>query len=210
MSAGWEDTGTSETQSPKEVSDLLVRAANAHHEAQNVCASRGAITAAVRADRDARTQLVRRCYGAHPDTVSRAREAVTRLMTTARVRGNQVSAVRRAVTEAVTNAVVHAYDGRPGLVHLTAVITDDELIVFVADDGRGPHRAFPSSSGGRGWVLIAEATDDYTISHRAAGGTLIEMRWSLSPRDPREPSRQRSSWRDDGAIAESGGPEDGA
>ena len=81
---------------------------------------------------------------------------------------------------------------RVGRIHLTAAVTDDELIVLVADDGRGLNEATPGAGAGRGWALIAEATNEYTIWQRAIGGTLIEMRWSLTPPDaptaPGDPS----------------------
>jgi serine/threonine-protein kinase RsbW len=101
-------------------------------------------------------------------------------METARFPTERAGAVRRAVSEAVTNAVVHAYDGRVGLIHLTAAVTDDELIVLVADDGRGLSGAAPGAGGGRGWAVIAEAADNYVISQRATGGCLVEMRWSCT------------------------------
>jgi stage II sporulation protein AB (anti-sigma F factor) len=42
------------------------------------------------------------------------------------------------VSEAVTNAIVHAYpDGAPGQVRLEAWLDDELLTVVVADDGVG-------------------------------------------------------------------------
>ena len=91
----------------------------------------------------------------------------------------RVRTVCRAVTEAVTQAVDHADEGGAGLVHLTAAVVDDQLIVLVADDGGDPHGPLRDAGIGRRSELIAEATDEYMISQRPTGGTLIEMRWSM-------------------------------
>ena len=48
-----------------------------------------------------------------------------------------VSEVRTAVSEAVTNAVVHAYDTREGRILLRACIEGDTLTVEIEDFGRG-------------------------------------------------------------------------
>jgi len=42
------------------------------------------------------------------------------------------------LTEAMTNAIVHAHDGDPGkTVHISISITDDELCIRVFDQGQG-------------------------------------------------------------------------
>ena len=49
----------------------------------------------------------------------------------------ELSDVKTAVSEAVTNAVVHAYRGRQGEVSLEFSEADGELTVSVSDTGRG-------------------------------------------------------------------------
>ncbi|MBQ1817418.1 MAG: anti-sigma F factor [Clostridia bacterium] len=49
----------------------------------------------------------------------------------------ELSDVKTAVSEAVTNAVVHAYRGRKGEVSLEFSEADGELTVSVSDTGRG-------------------------------------------------------------------------
>src|SRR4029077_19728249 len=74
---------------------------------------------------------------AEPASVTRARQAVTEFAVAALADQRQVDSVRLSVSEAVTNAVVHAYRGRPGNVYLTAAVVGDGLWVLVADDGHG-------------------------------------------------------------------------
>jgi stage II sporulation protein AB (anti-sigma F factor) len=91
----------------------------------------------------------------------------------------QVDSIRRAVSEAVANAVAHAYPIDNGRIYVTATRIATELTVMVADDGVGPGR--PSSTPGTavGWSIIADAADLFTVSARGGGGTLVEMRWAM-------------------------------
>lgn len=49
----------------------------------------------------------------------------------------QVNDVKTALSEAVTNCVVHAYPDGPGPVYITARIKDDTLTISVRDKGVG-------------------------------------------------------------------------
>jgi anti-sigma regulatory factor (Ser/Thr protein kinase) len=122
-------------------------------------------------------------YLAEAKSVPLARSAVTRLAARHGMTGDSLDAVRLAVTEAVTNAVRHAYRDRAGLVHLMAVVTGGELWVLVADDGCG-HRTPAAQPGlGLGLTVIAQHSDTYVITERATGGTEVRMRfpiWSAS------------------------------
>ena len=68
-------------------------------------------------------------------------------------RGFDEDAVGLAVTEALTNAVRHAYPGSQGPVTLSVKQSADRLVGVVADEGIGV-RSFTARSGsdrGRGW-----------------------------------------------------------
>ena len=78
---------------------------------------------------------------AEPQSVSRARRAVLDALTGIAVDRDAIGVV---VSEAVTNAVLHAYRDRerPGEVHVSAQLHDEGVEVAVADDG---DRAAPAS-----------------------------------------------------------------
>jgi serine/threonine-protein kinase RsbW len=156
-----------------DVSDLLARTAEVQMEADG----RGASPAASGRGPDRR--IVRRCYGAKPEAVPLARAAVARLARAASVPEPQLQAIRLAVSEAVTNVVVHAYGDAEGCVHLTAALAGGELIVLVADDGRGPRNQQRTGRRGWGWPVIAASSDEFTITERDNGGTQVEIRWAL-------------------------------
>jgi anti-sigma regulatory factor (Ser/Thr protein kinase) len=123
--------------------------------------------------------LARR-YEADPESVGRARAELARFASSAGASATLVDGVRLAVSEAVTNAVRHAYPLDPGEVRVRARVGDDELEVVVSDDGCGVHRDGGSDGGlGFGLALICEVSDQMTLAPRSDGGTDVRMRFSL-------------------------------
>jgi len=116
-------------------------------------------------------------------SVGWARKAVAQFALVAGVHGQRLEEVRLAVSEAVTNAVVYAYDGSPGKIHVIAAVVSDELWIVIADDGNGM-RARPSETRGLGLGLglIARLSDSLTILTRSSGGVEVRMRFDLGSR----------------------------
>jgi anti-sigma regulatory factor (Ser/Thr protein kinase) len=121
-------------------------------------------------------------YAAVPASVPLARQAVVALAVRAGAGEEQLEAIRLATSEALTNAVVHAYEGAPGKIHVSAEAGRDAVSVSVADDGAGLRPRLERQGMGIGLALIAEATDELTIRKRPAGGTELQMRFAVSPR----------------------------
>jgi anti-sigma regulatory factor (Ser/Thr protein kinase) len=98
-------------------------------------------------------------------------------------------AVALAVSEAVTNVVVHAYrdrepDADPGHVHVTVGVEDGELLVFVADDGIGLSPRRDSPGAGLGLPIIATLADRVEVQQRAAGTRVLLAFRLAAPPDP--------------------------
>jgi anti-sigma regulatory factor (Ser/Thr protein kinase) len=78
--------------------------------------------------------------------------------------------VALATSEAVTNAVIHAYrEGEPGLVRLSAVLEDDDLVVTVRDEGVGMRPDLDSPGMGYGVALIGSLTATSRFFNRDRG-----------------------------------------
>lgn len=118
-------------------------------------------------------------YPAAAESVRIVRGQISDLAAAAGASGERVQAVRLAVSEAVTNAILHAYRGGPGEIHLTANVVDDELTVLIADDGCGLGEPAQTPGLGWGWKLIADACDALTIAQRSSGGVEMRMRFLL-------------------------------
>lgn len=93
----------------------------------------------------------------------------------------EVCDVRIAVSEVVTNAVVHAYGGRPGEIRVTAFLDGDELRIVVADDGPGMAPRLESPGLGLGLPTAATAASDLTIVTPDRGGTEVHLTFRRSP-----------------------------
>lgn len=123
--------------------------------------------------RDLQLQLA-----AEATSVGRARHAVSDF---AGEVGADPDAVAVAVSEAVTNAVVHAYpSGGGGEIRVEARLKGPNMVVLVSDGGDGirPH---PGSPGlGYGLALVASLADEISIADSPGGGTTVRMRFPLT------------------------------
>ncbi len=128
-----------------------------------------------------RGDALNQSYLAVAETVPLARRAVTDVAAVAGAGGERLEEIRLAVSEALTNAVVHAYRGdQPGHFHVTAAVASGELWVLISDDGRGLHAYNDSRGLGIGLSLISGLSDDFAIVTRASGGTEVQMRFDLT------------------------------
>ena len=120
-------------------------------------------------------------YPAVPEAVPVARRALIDVAAAAGAGGEQLEEIRLAASEALTNAVVHAYrEGDAGRFQVTAAVASDELWVLISDDGRGLHAWNDTRGLGIGLSLISRLTDDFSIVTRASGGTEVQMRFDLN------------------------------
>jgi anti-sigma regulatory factor (Ser/Thr protein kinase) len=87
-------------------------------------------------------------------------------------------AIALAVSEALTNAVVHAYIDAPAPGDVEVVAKrhpDDGIEIHVCDDGRGMMPRRDSPGLGVGLPLVAKLAERFRIDTRPSGGTAISM-----------------------------------
>ncbi len=93
-------------------------------------------------------------------------------------RGFDEDAVGLAATEAITNAVRHAYPGSQGPVTLSVKQSADQLVVVVTDEGIGarslPARSRPERGRGMGLPLLHELCTVARVEPRGSG-TVVTM-----------------------------------
>jgi anti-sigma regulatory factor (Ser/Thr protein kinase) len=118
---------------------------------------------------------------AHPAAVPQLRHIAAEFAASlAGFRGTALDDVRACISEAVTNAVVHAFrDGRPvGNVRLVGTWDDVELVFVVSDDGIGFGPRADSPGLGLGIPTIAALADTMTVDTTMGGGTRLCMAFS--------------------------------
>jgi len=115
---------------------------------------------------------------AEPSAVGRARAAVVGFAE--RHRLARAADVALAVTEAVTNAVVHAYRGdATGQVRVVACARADGLLVVVRDYGCGMQPNPTSPGAGLGLAVIGALAGEMNIERPdEGGGTRIRIRFA--------------------------------
>ena len=112
-----------------------------------------------------------------PAAVPALRGAIAELLGYAGIGEPLLTSAKLAVSEAVTNAVVHAYVDapRPGAVSVSATFEGDSLLVEVADEGSGMLPRLDSPGLGIGLPLMANTVDTLDIGDSPRGGTLVRM-----------------------------------
>jgi anti-sigma regulatory factor (Ser/Thr protein kinase) len=119
-----------------------------------------------------------------PAAVPTLRGAVAAFLGDAGVGEPLLTSAKLAVSEAVTNAVMHAYVGapQPGAVSVAATFEDGSLLVEVSDDGSGMMPRLDSPGLGVVLPLIADTADTLDIGNSPHGGTLLRMTFRVPER----------------------------
>ena len=104
---------------------------------------------------------------------------------------DELGDIKTAVSEAVTNAIVHAYPDALGrIVMKMKLLKDGVLEITVRDWGRGitdveeARRPLFTTGGseraGLGFAVMQELMDEVRVTSRAGGGTTVRLRRRLS------------------------------
>lgn len=127
--------------------------------------------------------LLQLVFAAEPMAAVRARHAATDFARKQGAAGRALDDIALAVSEAVTNAVVHAYRDRPAPGDITVSIRRDghHLVVSVCDDGVGISPRRDSPGLGLGLALIGQLSESLQIRARRGGGTELSMRLRMQP-----------------------------
>ncbi|MEG0687646.1 MAG: anti-sigma F factor [Hungatella sp.] len=99
--------------------------------------------------------------------------------------------VKTAVSEAVTNAIIHGYQGKRGIVYLEAQIEAQELTVMVRDLGVGildikkamepMYTSDPTGErSGMGFSFMEAFMDEVEVQSESGAGTVIMMKKRIS------------------------------
>ena len=101
--------------------------------------------------------------------------------------------IKTAVSEAVTNAIVHGYGEKPGVVEITAALrTDDVLEIAVADKGKGiadvaqAMQPFFTTQpekerSGMGFSVMQTFMDQVQVESAPGEGTTVRMEKRIRP-----------------------------
>lgn len=105
---------------------------------------------------------------------------------------SELSDVKTAVSEAVTNAIVHGYPNVEGEVTMSAEITDGEIHIIISDSGVGIENLEQAlepffttkpdeERSGMGFTVIKTFMDEVKVISKINEGTIVDMVKKILP-----------------------------
>jgi stage II sporulation protein AB (anti-sigma F factor) len=99
----------------------------------------------------------------------------------------EISELKTAVSEAVTNAIIHGYGGNHGKIVMEGKITDNEVELTISDKGKGipdieqamepMYTGSPDSErSGLGFTIMQTFMDELEVESSPGRGTRVTMR----------------------------------
>ena len=103
---------------------------------------------------------------------------------------SEITDVKTAVSEAVTNAIIHGYEGKGGTVELFCAYDENRLQIEVADRGIGISNISQAMEplytskpelerSGMGFTIMETFMDTLEVENRNCGGLKVTMEKSL-------------------------------
>ena len=100
---------------------------------------------------------------------------------------SEINDVKTAVSEAVTNSIVHGYEGRDGKITIAAGLCGNELYLSVIDSGKGienieeARKPFFTSKpeqerSGMGFTVMETFMDTVVVKSNENGGLVVQMK----------------------------------
>lgn len=132
---------------------------------------------------DPSERSVRLVIPAKAEYITLGRLALTAIARVRPLSEETLSDLKLALTEACTNSVRHAYEGRVGTVEIVYQLEPDRLVVDVLDDGAGfvaEENVVNSgngdlSEGGLGIAIIRAVADEVEIGQNQSGGSRLRF-----------------------------------
>ena len=120
-------------------------------------------------------------FEATQEAPGKGREAIRQFAGPAEPTDHALNSVAVCVSEAMTNAVVHAYRDMPtpGSIDMVAELKGDSLTVRICDQGHGLEPRLDSPGLGLGLPLISQFSAGSEIVSPEDGGTEVIMRFDL-------------------------------
>ena len=99
----------------------------------------------------------------------------------------ELADIKTAVSEAVTNCIIHGYENRIGIVKIYAKLSEDEVVVEISDNGKGIENIDLAKEplyttkpdlerSGMGFTIMESFMDELKIESILGMGTKVTMK----------------------------------
>lgn len=106
----------------------------------------------------------------------------------------ELADIKTAVSEAVTNSIIHGYANRMGIIKMHCIICENEIIVEVMDEGVGIENIDKAMEplyttrpelerSGMGFSFMEAFMDKLEVESSLGSGTIVKMKKRIGKRD---------------------------
>ena len=137
-------------------------------------------------DRTRSREVMRLTFDSRSENEELARVVVAVFATRMNPTLEEIDDIKTAVSEAVTNAVIHGYQNGEGTILIEAAVEENVLSVTVSDDGVGISNiekamepmfsTLPEERSGMGFSFMEAFMDRVEVISSPGGGTSVTMR----------------------------------
>ena len=116
----------------------------------------------------------------------------------------ELADIKTAVSEAVTNAIIHGYEEKKGVVKMRCQIVNNELIIEISDNGQGIENIDLAKQplyttkpnlerSGMGFTIMESFMDEVEIESIVGMGTKVTMKKKIKSNNETEEKLQFAS-----------------
>ena len=105
----------------------------------------------------------------------------------------ELADIKTAVSEAVTNCIIHGYEDKQGIIKMVASIKENEVIIEISDTGKGIENIDIAKEplyttkpnlerSGMGFTIMESFMDDIKVESIVGLGTKVTMKKTIKSR----------------------------
>lgn len=113
----------------------------------------------------------------------------------------ELADIKTAVSEAVTNCIIHGYEDEEGIVTLTCKIFANSVIIEISDSGKGIENVDMAKEplytskpdlerSGMGFTIMESFMDEVQVESIVGLGTKVTMKKMIKRKEPKEDAKE--------------------
>ena len=115
----------------------------------------------------------------------------------------ELADIKTAVSEAVTNCIIHAYENRQGIIKINAKLNDKQIIIQISDNGKGIENVDMAKEplyttkpnlerSGMGFTIMESFMDNMRVESIVGLGTKVTLVKTIKSQEQQEEETELS------------------